>query len=70
MLLEMKRLSILLVAAVASIPAVGQKTVLDGNTLQNQCASYEKLRAGYALSDEEMAGVLFVSATYGVFSTQ
>jgi len=70
MLLPMKRLTILLAAAVASIPAVGQKTVLDGNILQTKCASYEKLRAGYALSDEETAsGAFCIGYIRGVLDT-
>ena len=69
-LLPIKRLTILLLAAVASIPAAGQKTVLDGNILQTKCASYENYVPGTHCQTTKPLLELFVLATYVVWCSR
>jgi hypothetical protein len=65
-----RHLIILSLVIGASVSTLGQKTILDGNSLATQCESQEKLNAGQGLSDQEFAkGTFCVGYIRGVLDT-
>jgi hypothetical protein len=55
----MKYLAALLLAALAGVPALGQQTILDGNTLDDTCRYKRQLDSGMKLTQEELGKASF-----------